>query len=216
MFQQRNYRKISNIRRTKSQHLNDSHLVLQFSLLNPLLTREWRCSWSSADRRCSNYIWVVNDYIPYKGATYIRDLTVCDSNTIITSKRCFDMMIVLVPWKRYFYAKTLVRLHNNCSRTTILRPMSMKKMLGIWIRFYTAVSSARRSRHSNNLAMNLLLRSRNLDNSWQLPVSWPSETSWPNKCFFVSGIEGRLVLFVMKSWSLTLLVVRTYIPGEPF
>ena len=30
------YRKVSNIRRTKCQKLNDSHLVLQLSLLNPL------------------------------------------------------------------------------------------------------------------------------------------------------------------------------------
>ena len=31
-----NYHKISNIRRTESQHLNDSHLVLQLSVPNPL------------------------------------------------------------------------------------------------------------------------------------------------------------------------------------
>ena len=28
------------------------------------LSREWRCSWSSADRRCSNYIWVINNLLP--------------------------------------------------------------------------------------------------------------------------------------------------------
>ena len=27
-----------------------------------LLSREWRCSWSSADRRCSNYIWVMKQF----------------------------------------------------------------------------------------------------------------------------------------------------------
>ena len=37
---------------------------------------EWRCSWSIACRRCSNYIWVVNNFIAYYGASYIRDLTV--------------------------------------------------------------------------------------------------------------------------------------------
>ena len=41
-----------------------------------VLSREWRCSWSSADRRCSNYIWVINNLIAYKGAPYIRYLTV--------------------------------------------------------------------------------------------------------------------------------------------
>ena len=54
------YCKISNIRGTKSQMLNDSSLGLQLYLSNPLkmLSREWRCSWSSAGRRCSNFIWV--------------------------------------------------------------------------------------------------------------------------------------------------------------
>ena len=28
-----------------------------------MLSREWRCSWSSADRRCSNYIWVIDNVI---------------------------------------------------------------------------------------------------------------------------------------------------------
>ena len=30
-----------------------------------VLSREWRCGWSSADRRCSNYIWVVSNFITY-------------------------------------------------------------------------------------------------------------------------------------------------------
>ena len=76
------YRKISNIRRTKFQNSTASRIVLQLSLPNPLkscvksLSREWRCSWSSADRRCSNYIWVNNNYIAYHGAPCIRGLTV--------------------------------------------------------------------------------------------------------------------------------------------
>ena len=31
-------------------------------------SREWRCSWSSADRRCSNYIWVIDNFL-FKGFT---------------------------------------------------------------------------------------------------------------------------------------------------
>ena len=30
-----------------------------------VLSREWRCSWSSAGRRCSNYIWVINNLVAY-------------------------------------------------------------------------------------------------------------------------------------------------------
>ena len=65
------YRKIFNIRRAKSQNFNNSRLVLQLSLSNQLkpcrctLSREWRYSWSSADRRCSNYIWVMNKSLAY-------------------------------------------------------------------------------------------------------------------------------------------------------
>ena len=41
-----------------------------------MLSREWRYSWSSADRRCSNYIWVMDNFIAYWGSSYIRDFTV--------------------------------------------------------------------------------------------------------------------------------------------
>ena len=56
-------------------------LISSWSRLCPIiwsqvLNREWRCSWSSADRRCSNYIWVIDNLITYWGAPYIRDLTV--------------------------------------------------------------------------------------------------------------------------------------------
>ena len=73
------YRKIYDIRSTKSPNL--MILVSSCICLCPIywsrvLSREWRCSWSSADRRCSNYIWVINNLIAYKGAAYIRDLVV--------------------------------------------------------------------------------------------------------------------------------------------
>ena len=56
-------------------------LVLSHSCFNPnhwsqVFSREWRRSWSSADRRCSNYIWMISNCIPYKGVPYIRGLTV--------------------------------------------------------------------------------------------------------------------------------------------
>ena len=56
-------------------------LVSSCSCIYPIrwsqvLSWELRCSWSSADRRCSNYIWVINNFIAYLSASYIRDLTV--------------------------------------------------------------------------------------------------------------------------------------------
>ena len=41
-----------------------------------VLSREWRCSWSSADRRLSNYIWMINNFIVYESATYVRESVV--------------------------------------------------------------------------------------------------------------------------------------------
>ena len=35
-----------------------------------VIGREWRYSWSSADRRCSNYIWVIYNFIAYLGVSY--------------------------------------------------------------------------------------------------------------------------------------------------
>ena len=47
-----------------------------------MLSREWRCICSSTDRRCSNYIWVINNFIAYWGAAYIRGLTLNDAITM--------------------------------------------------------------------------------------------------------------------------------------
>ena len=74
------YRQLSNIRRTKSPNLH-IFLVLSCSCLCPIhwsqvLSREWRCSWNSAEKRCSIYIWMINNVIAHYGASYIRDLTV--------------------------------------------------------------------------------------------------------------------------------------------
>ena len=76
------YRQVSNIRPTKSQNLNVSCIVLMLSFAihwDQVLSREWRYrrySWSSADRRCSNYIWVIDNSVAYLCATYVRDFTV--------------------------------------------------------------------------------------------------------------------------------------------
>ena len=50
-----------------------------------VLSWQWRCSWSSTDRRCSNNIWLIDNFIAYQGSTYIRGLTVfvfANTNTV--------------------------------------------------------------------------------------------------------------------------------------
>ena len=57
-------------------------LVSSCSCLNPVsrshaLSWEWRCCWSSADRRCSNYIWVINNLIAHQGALILEIWRLC-------------------------------------------------------------------------------------------------------------------------------------------
>ena len=65
-----------NIRRQRyDTHICTTHTHTHTcNLLKP--SRKWRCSWSSADRRCANYIWVINNFITYQGVSHVRDLTV--------------------------------------------------------------------------------------------------------------------------------------------
>ena len=73
------YRQTSNITCTKFQNLTVSHLFLQLSCpihWSHVLSQEWRCSWSSADSQCSNYIRKMNNFIANYDAPYIRGLTV--------------------------------------------------------------------------------------------------------------------------------------------
>ena len=86
-------RQVSNISCTESQQLKDSCTVLRLSLPNPLSqmwSREWRCSWSSAARRCSNYIWVIDNVIAYWGALISEVLRLfssfCDSICTLKNK----------------------------------------------------------------------------------------------------------------------------------
>ena len=48
-----------------------------------VISWEWKCCWSSADRRCSNYIWVINNFITYQGATYIRGFTLASAPEVL-------------------------------------------------------------------------------------------------------------------------------------
>ena len=71
------YRKASSINRTKYQHLifpvSSCNCICPIDL-SQVLSRQWRCSWSRVERRCCNYILVINNYITYCGAAYIRGL----------------------------------------------------------------------------------------------------------------------------------------------
>ena len=65
-----------------------------------VLSREWRCSWSSANRRCSNYIWVINNLIAYYVAYCIRGLTVMN----------WENSKFSLNGQRYFVSRRLINL----------------------------------------------------------------------------------------------------------
>ena len=86
-------------------------LVLASSCLcaiywSQMLSREWRCSWSNADRRCSNYIWVINNLVAFESASYIRDLTVMLSlsQCVVTTRRLLGSWSSqgdVIKWKHF-------------------------------------------------------------------------------------------------------------------
>ena len=77
---------------------------------NQVLSREWRCSWSSADRWCSNYIWVIGNFIAYLGASCIWGLRVSQCNGcwcpgslchhVISSHAITGYICSCLPWGR--------------------------------------------------------------------------------------------------------------------
>ena len=82
-----------------------------------VLSQEWRCSWSSIDRRCSNYIWVINKFIVYAGAAYIRGLTVYEKNLCnhdIDAELSHNCGDVLIPEKNTWSINDLVFESSTC------------------------------------------------------------------------------------------------------
>ena len=66
----------------KSHHIqkpNVSRHVVYLLLPNPLTPDVKPRMTMKLDRRCSNYIWVINNCIAYQGAFYLRGLTICGS-----------------------------------------------------------------------------------------------------------------------------------------
>ena len=51
-----------------------------------VLSQDWRCNWSSADRRCSSYVWMMNNVIAYQVAFCIRGLTIWQERLNVVTK----------------------------------------------------------------------------------------------------------------------------------
>ena len=100
-----------------------------------VLSGEWRCSWCNADRRCSNYIWVINNFC--WGAPYIRGFTVifvnmrCD--TFTSYPGTISNKIIQYDWAQMSWLRNNVL---QCSRKSLDRtcrtfPLARPKCLMI-------------------------------------------------------------------------------------
>ena len=86
------HRKISNIWFTKSQILNDSHLVLQLSVPNPLKPG------------------VLSDQLPAKGS-YIRDLTVTTKNSTWSFSKFKNVLLSFKKFDEYLFQFEINQLY---------------------------------------------------------------------------------------------------------
>ena len=90
-----------------------------------VLSQEWRCSWSSVDGRCSNYIWVINNFTTYHGAPYIREFTVwmisflrssktpCMANGYhITNANSINLYFIWKVKSKWVFVRLLLEIHN--------------------------------------------------------------------------------------------------------
>ena len=163
-----------------------------------LSSGEWRCSWSSADRRCSNCIWVINNLIVYYGPTYIRDSTVI---FIICILRFHPLPDVVTIW--YSLLTMATDFHTNAQLGPIEFPIKgklylqnlMLKLLPaihhflIW--FYLYFHAQYWSHYTDSY--DYMLRFLSAPDCYQLEVEWVSDLAEMNHlhCLF-------MVSFTMK------------------
>ena len=89
------------------------------------LSREWRCSWSSADRRSSNCIWMMNKFMAYWGVAHIRGFVVLREANVqcrpVVINAAADLSFIIPPLQRSWkgvYWYHLVRL-SVCGQTRV-------------------------------------------------------------------------------------------------
>ena len=79
-----------------------------------LLSRDWRCSWSSTDRPCSNHIWVINHFIAYSGSFYIRRFTVFLVESLLSAPEKWNFkLFTFIVHASAFYVQVATTLVYN-------------------------------------------------------------------------------------------------------
>ena len=143
-----------------------------------VLSWEWRCSWSSADRRCSNYIWVINNFISYLGATYIRGFTVIIWN-IKSRKKCVVFL---------FHLALHYTLENGLYHN---REHKCGKQSQQWDKRDMILSKIRKSILTKNKTVSLR--------------SQPKSVLWKSPCWYecVCGYSTCYCMYLFRLWLFT-------------
>ena len=74
-----------------------------------VLSREWRCSWSKVGRRWSKYTWMINNFIVYQGAIYIRGKIL-----FVTGMHSVESPSMVDPQWNIWYWGSKWNLHTVC------------------------------------------------------------------------------------------------------
>ena len=85
------HHKLSSISRTKSPKLVLSYSCLCQLYWSWVFSREWKCSWSSAGRLCSNYIWAIMNLNAYQDVSYVRGLVAIHVYNDVKAKRLYSL-----------------------------------------------------------------------------------------------------------------------------
>ena len=118
------YRQSSNMSRTKFQNIKISSCNCLWPIhWSRVLSREWTCYWSNADRRCFNYVSVISNFIALKDTTCIRCLTVVfESNVMLHWYNLFTLSggtIFLKVYDEQHVLHNILNKMNQCALDTL-------------------------------------------------------------------------------------------------
>ena len=135
-----------------------------------VLSWEWRCSWCSADRRCSNYIWAINNSIARKGTSYIRDLTVSNFRSDNSDHMIISCEIYLkwMPQNNFDDESSLVQVMVWCPQAASY--YMDQAFLGIWCHHWTPIFTSKRyNAYESGLIMDMIFL---IDIYWYLILAY--------------------------------------------
>ena len=135
-------------------------LVLSCSCLCPIhwsqvLSLEWKCSWSSANRQCSNYIWVINNFIAFWGASYIRGFMVYYRPFVWTVRCHFSHAHIIIVTSHNALCNQLWR-HQQNTKEQMRHGVDVNLRIIFFILINAVITSCKKSNNACTAVKNCL------------------------------------------------------------